>query len=91
MSSNKIAKKVRYFFRFLPDDIYIQLNYFAHFKKLANLRKPVTYNEKLNWLKIHDRNPLYTELVDKYSVKEYVDKKIGGVHGTNSWSMEFCR
>lgn len=78
MSSNKYAKKIRYALRFLPDELYIQLNYFAHFKKFANLRKPITYNEKLNWLKLHDRNPLYTTLVDKYEVKEYVSKLIGG-------------
>ena len=65
MSSNRLAKKVRYALRFLPDELYIQLNYFAHFKKFANLKKPVTYNEKLNWLKLHDHNPLYTMLVEK--------------------------
>lgn len=78
MSSNRLAKKVRYALRFLPDELYIQLNYFAHFKKFANLKKPVTYNEKLNWLKLHDHNPLYTTLVDKYEVKKYVEKIIGG-------------
>lgn len=77
MSSNKLAKKIRYVLRFLPDELYIQLNYFAHFKKLANLKNPVTYNEKLNWLKLHDHNPLYTTLVDKYEVKKYVEKMIG--------------
>ena len=69
MSSNKLAKKIRYALRFMPDDMYIQLNYFAHFKSLCNLNNPKTYNEKLNWLKLHDRNPLYTNLVDKYEVK----------------------
>lgn len=78
MSSNKLAKKIRYALRFMPDAMYIQLNYFAHFKKFANLKEPGTYNEKLNWLKIHDRNPLYTTLVDKYEVKKYVDEILGG-------------
>lgn len=92
MSSNKMAKKIRYGLRFLPDEIYIQLNYFAHFKRFANLKIPVTYNEKLNWLKLHDHNPLYTTLVDKYEVKKYVKKVIGGgVHGTYTWSLGFCR
>lgn len=77
MSSNQIAKTVRYALRFLPDEVYIQLNYFAHFKKFCNLKNPKTYNEKLNWLKLHDRNPLYTTLVDKFEVKEYVSKIIG--------------
>ena len=42
-----------------------------------NLKNPQTYNEKLQWLKLHDRNPLYTTLVDKYAVKKYVADKIG--------------
>ena len=88
MSSNRIAKKIRYALRFLPDEMYIQLNYFAHFKKFANLKNPITYNEKLNWLKLHDRNPLYTSLVDKCEVKEYVKKVIGGgSYNTDPWSL----
>lgn len=78
MSSNKVVKKIRYALRFMPDSMYIQLNYFAHFKRFCNLNKPKTYNEKLNWLKIHDHNPLYTTLVDKYEVKKRVDEILGG-------------
>ena len=36
-----------------------------------------TFNEKLQWLKLYDRNPLYTTLVDKYRVKQWVTEKIG--------------
>ena len=42
-----------------------------------DLLHPRTFNEKLQWLKIHDRNPLYTSLVDKYEVKQYVADRIG--------------
>ena len=42
-----------------------------------NLRHPVTFQDKLNWLKLHDRNPLYTKLVDKYAVREWIAEKIG--------------
>lgn len=38
---------------------------------------PKTFNEKLQWLKLHDRNPLYTTLVDKYRVKQWVADMIG--------------
>lgn len=78
MSSNKLAKRIRYALRFMPDDMYIQLNYFSHFKKFCDLNNPKTYNEKLNWLKLHDHNPIYTTLVDKYEVKKYVDEILGG-------------
>lgn len=77
MSSNRTLKKIKYMFRFMPDRMYIQIYYFTHFKRFANLRNPQTYNEKLNWLKLHDRNPLYTKLVDKFEVKEYVTPIIG--------------
>lgn len=63
--------------RFIPDKVYIQIYYFCRFKKLINWKAPKTYNEKLNWLKIYDRNPKYTKLVDKYEVKDYVSKLIG--------------
>ena len=77
MSSNKLLKKVKYAMRFIPDSIYIQIYYFAHFKKFCDLKNPSTYNEKLNWLKLHDHNPVYPTLVDKYEAKEYVARIIG--------------
>ena len=61
----------------LPDEWYIQLQYLHHFHCFANLKSPQTFNEKLNWLKLHDRNPLYMTLVDKYAVKKWVADKIG--------------
>lgn len=42
-----------------------------------NLDMPRTFNEKLQWLKFNDRNPMYTDMVDKYAVKQYVASKIG--------------
>ena len=63
--------------RVLPDKLYLQLMYFKHFHKLINFKNPVTFNEKLQWLKIYDRKPEYTTMVDKYLVKDYVADKIG--------------
>lgn len=54
------------------------MNYFAHFKRFAHLRKPLTCNEKLNCLKLYDRNPRYTKLVDKYEAKKYITDQVGG-------------
>lgn len=47
---------------------------------VINWNYPKTFNEKLNWLKIFDRNPLYTVMADKSLVKEYVGNKIGKEH-----------
>lgn len=77
MSSNILLKKIKYGLKFLPDKLYIQLYYFAQFKRFCNLKDPKTFNEKLNWLKIHDRKPEYIKMVDKYEVKKYVSSVIG--------------
>ena len=57
--------------RIIPDKLYIQIKYFYRFHKFANIDNPKTYNEKLQWMKLYDRNPLYTKLCDKYEVKDY--------------------
>lgn len=61
----------------LSDKHYIELEYYAYMGKFAHLDHPVTFNEKLQWLKLYDRNPLYTQMVDKVSAKEYAAKIIG--------------
>ncbi|MBQ3608754.1 MAG: glycosyl transferase [Bacteroidaceae bacterium] len=63
--------------RLLPDRLYLQLLYFKHMKKFINFKNPVSFSEKIQWLKLHDRNPLYITLVDKIAVKKYVAEKIG--------------
>ena len=62
---------------FIPDYIYLCYKYYCTFGKKINLKNPQTFNEKLQWLKLYNRKPLYTILVDKYAVKEYVANKIG--------------
>ena len=61
----------------LPDAPFLRLMFYAKFKRRLNLENPKAYNEKIQWLKLYDRNPLYTTLVDKYKVREYVKQKIG--------------
>lgn len=61
----------------LSDEAYLKFKYRLRFKKELDLKNPKSFNEKLNWLKLYDRNPQYSTLADKYEVKEYVVKKIG--------------
>ena len=61
----------------LPDKLYLQIMYFKHFHKFINFNNPKTFNEKLQWLKIYDRKPIYTMMVDKYRVKDYIKNKLG--------------
>ena len=42
-----------------------------------NLQNPQTFNEKLQWLKLYDRKPEYTMMVDKYKVRDYIADKLG--------------
>lgn len=64
-------------FEWMPDEQFIRLQYALKMNKDLNLENPETFNEKLQWLKLYDRNPLYTTLVDKYAVREYVADRIG--------------
>lgn len=63
--------------RIVPDTVYIQLVYHKHFGRFADLKHPRTFNEKIQWLKLHDRNPQHTIMVDKYLAKDYVAGSIG--------------
>lgn len=64
-------------FSFLGDKIYLKILYRIVLRKKLNLKNPQTYNEKLQWLKLYDRRPEYTRMVDKYEAKKYVADIIG--------------
>ena len=59
------------------DKSFIQMEYYLGMHKRLNLDNPQTYNEKLQWLKLHAKREDYTRLVDKYEVKEYVARILG--------------
>ena len=61
----------------MSDEQYLKMRFKHKFGKELNLDNPQTYNEKLQWLKLHDRKPIYTTMVDKYEVKQYVADIIG--------------
>ena len=65
------------FHSLFSDKFIIKTMYKLGTGKKLNLDNPVTYNEKLQWLKLYDRNPTYTQMVDKYEVKNYVANIIG--------------
>ena len=60
-----------------PDKLFLHWMYWVFTGQKLNLKNPVTFQDKLNWLKLYNRNPLYTKLVDKYAVREWVAEKIG--------------
>lgn len=72
-----MASVVIHFFKWLPDRIYLKLLFRFKMGCRLNLKNPKTFNEKLQWLKLYNRKPEYTTMVDKYAVKQYVANIIG--------------
>lgn len=60
-----------------PDRLFLKIKYRLVMGDKLNLKNPKSFNEKLQWLKLYNRKPEYTTMVDKYAVKEYVASKIG--------------
>lgn len=61
----------------MSDERYLKLMFKDRMGYKLNLKNPKTFNEKLQWLKIHNRRPEYTKMVDKYEAKLYVAEKLG--------------
>lgn len=68
------------FSRFYSDKIYLQKMFPLRLGYLLNLDNPQTFNEKLQWMKLYDRNPAYTQMVDKIESKKFVASIIGEEH-----------
>lgn len=65
---------------YLSDKHYLQIRFWLRVGYWPNLDHPRSFNEKLNWLKLHDIHPEYTKMVDKAAAKEYVANIIGSEH-----------
>lgn len=55
----------------------IKLYYFLKFKRVPNLDNPIRFSEKIQKRKYNYQNPLFSQLADKYGVREYVTEKVG--------------
>lgn len=71
----------RTFSKFIKsDEQYLKVLYrLCHGKKL-HLEHPVTFTEKLQWLKLHNTSQRCTQLVDKYRVRDFIKEEIGEKH-----------
>lgn len=63
--------------RSLPDKTFLKIKYWLAMGKRLNLQNPTTFSEKLQWLKLYDRQSDYTMMVDKVKVKEHVASILG--------------
>lgn len=64
-------------FNWLSDIHFLYVMYWARLGKRLNLKNPQTFNEKLQWLKLYNRKPEYTMMVDKYEAKKHIASLIG--------------
>lgn len=61
----------------LSDKTYLKWRYKMLLGRTLNIDKPVLFQEKLQWLKLHDRKSIYHQMVDKYEAKQFIASKIG--------------
>lgn len=71
------ALNYRKMLNWLPDKVFLNAAFRARFGRKLDLKNPKTFNEKLQWMKLYNRNPVYTMMVDKYLVRNYVREIIG--------------
>lgn len=77
---NFFVSVVEYLAFLFPDRLYLQVLYRLKLGRKLNLHNPMRFTEKLQWLKLYNRIPLYTDLVDKEKAKSHVAKIIGEEH-----------
>ena len=71
---SRVVAKLYFLF---PERLYLIIRYYLEMGKPLHLDNPKTMNEKLQWLKLYNRKPEYTKMVDKVLAKEYVASLIG--------------
>lgn len=83
MAKHRVLKKIInmgfkiHLFENMSDMAYLKMMFYANLGKKLDFESPETFNEKMQWLKLYDRRPEYTTMVDKYAVKKYVADIIG--------------
>lgn len=68
--------------KYIPvgDERFVKMMFYRDMGYDLNLDNPVTFNEKLQWLKVYNHRPEYSAMVDKAAAKEYVASIIGPEH-----------
>lgn len=66
-----------YLFYILGDEEFIKTRFKRVFGFNINLSNPQTLNEKIQWLKLNNRNPIQIDCSDKVKVRDFIEKKVG--------------
>ncbi len=75
------------FFAQMDDERYLRLLYHGVLGRPLRLNPPVYYSEKIQWLKLHDKNPIYTQLCDKLAVRDFVALRAGEQYLTQLYGI----
>lgn len=73
--SPKIRQRILAWFRFIPDEQMVKLQYRIKCGRKLNLSNPQRYSEKIQWYKLNYRNDLMPVCADKFAVREYVKSR----------------
>ena len=87
IKSKELRLRILKLLRFVPDRAMLKLEYRIKTGKALNLRNPGTFNEKLQWLKLNDRKPSHTIMVDKVAVKDYLAEIIDKKHIVRTYGV----
>ncbi len=77
VKSRELRLKLTGLLKAIPNKPYLKMVYRIKTGKKLNLKNPVTYCDKLNWLKLHDIHPEYTRMVDKVVLHDVIKEKLG--------------
>lgn len=84
------SRKIPILSDLFSDSVYLKCYYRSVFNEKLDLNNPKNFNEKLQWLKLHDRHSIYNDMVDKYLAKEFVAKRIGEEHIIKTFGVWEC-
>ena len=76
--AKKIVEYLMGYLPFISDETYLRMLFKVRVGYELHLDDPKTFSEKVQWLKLHDRKPEYTTMVDKYAAKAWIAERIGG-------------
>lgn len=72
----RVLTKLGYYDR-LSDSDFLKTVFPKYMDYPLDLENPKSFSEKLQWLKIHNRKPIHTKMVDKYEAKSFITEAVG--------------
>lgn len=67
--------KVLSLLKFIPDKTMLKIQYRLKLNRKLDLKNPKRFTEKIQWYKLHYRNPILKTCANKFAVREYVKSK----------------